>query len=78
MSNNYSERGIKKKQHELKSTSSRLVSKARVTAFRFTLIFVLAAVVIGTFAGFGALRGMTDNAPSTANINLQPDRKSTR
>ena len=72
MSNNYSERGIKKKQHEIKSTSSRLVSKARVTAFRFTLIFVLAAVIIGTFAGFGALRGMTDNAPSTANINLQP------
>lgn len=72
MSNNYSEHGIIKKQHEIKSTSSRLVSKARVTAFRFSLVFALAVIVIGAFAGFGALRGLTDNAPSTANINLQP------
>ena len=72
MSNNYSERGIIKKQHEIKSTSSRLVSKARVTAFRLSLVLILAVVVIGAFAGLGALRGMTDNAPSTANINLQP------
>ena len=72
MANNYSEHGIIKKQHEIKSTSSRLMSKARVTAFRFSLVFALAVVVIGAFAGFGALRGLTDNAPSTANINLQP------
>ena len=68
MSNNYSERGIKKKQHEIKSTSSRLVSKARVTAFRFSLVLVLAAVVIGTFAGKNS-KNIKINCMEKINVN---------
>lgn len=68
----FSERGTINKQQQIKSTSSRLYTKAAVTAFRLALILLVGVIIIGVFAGFGALRGLTDNAPSTLNINLQP------
>ncbi len=68
----FSEHGTIKKQRQLKSTTKRLVSKSAVMAFRLILILFVAVLVIGVFAGFGALKGLTDNAPSTSKINLQP------
>ena len=68
----YSKRGIEQKQHYIKSTSRRLVSKTRITLFRFFIVFVVFVAIVGSFAGFGLLKGLIDSAPDISQINVVP------
>lgn len=74
---NYSKRGIENKQHYIKSTSRRLVSKTRITLFRFCIVFVVFLAIVGTFAGFGFIKGLIDSAPDISQINVVPTGYST-
>ena len=68
----YSKKGIDTKQHYIKSTSRRMVSKTRITAFRLCLVFFVALVIIGTFAGFGYVKGLIDSSPDISQIDVIP------
>ncbi len=68
----YSKRGIEQKQHYIKSTSRRLVSKTRITLFRLFVVLVVFVGIVGTFAGFGLLKGLIDSAPDISKINVVP------
>ena len=54
----YSKKGIEHKQQYIKSTSRRLVSKTRITAFRLCLVAFIAFAIIGAFAGLGYVKGL--------------------
>ncbi len=68
----YSKRGIENKQHYIKSTSRRLISKTRIILFRLCIIAFLAFAIIGCIAGFGYVKGVVDSAPDISQINVAP------
>lgn len=68
----YSKKGIEHKQHYIKSTSRRLISKTRITLFRLCIVCFVALAIIGTFAGFGFAKGLIDSAPDISQINVVP------
>lgn len=72
----YSKKGIEEKQQYIKSTSRRLISKTRVTLFRLGIIVIVFAAIVGTFAGFGYIKGLADSAPKE--IDVMPRRYTTR
>ncbi len=67
---NYSKQGIIKKQRQIKSTSRRVTSKLKISFIRLTILFFVGLIIIGAFAGFGAVRALIDTVPSTENLNL--------
>jgi len=69
---NYSKKGIESKQHNIKSTSRRLVSKTRITLFRLLITFVVFVVIVGVFAGLGFVKGLIDSAPDISQIDVIP------
>ncbi|HKL98889.1 MAG TPA: transglycosylase domain-containing protein [Mobilitalea sp.] len=69
---NYSRKGLEDKQHYIKSTSRRLISKTRVTLFRFCIVFVVFLVIVGGCAGYGYLKGLADSAPDVSQIDVVP------
>lgn len=69
---NYSKKGIEIKQHNIKSTSRRLVSKTRIALFRFLIAFTVFVVIVGAFAGLGFVKGLIDNAPDISQIDVIP------
>lgn len=68
----FSKKGTVKKQQSIKSTSRKLTSKLGVNAFRIFLLGMVSLVVIGSFAGFGVLKGLADSAPDIDQINVVP------
>ena len=68
----YSKKGIEHKQQYIKSTSRRLVSKTRITAFRLCLVAFIAFAIIGAFAGLGYVKGLIDSAPDISQIDVVP------
>lgn len=68
----YSKKGLENKQHYIKSTSRRMVSKVRITLFRFCMVFLVFIAIVGTFAGFGYVRGLVDSAPDPSKIDVIP------
>ena len=68
----YSKKGIESKQHYIKSTSRRLISKTRITLFRLCVIFFVILGIVGSFAGFGFIKGVADSAPDISQINVVP------
>lgn len=68
----FSKKGIAKKQLQIKSTSRKVASKAGVSFFRVFLIGIVFLAIIGSFAGFGVLKGLADSAPSIDQINVIP------
>ncbi|WP_281352866.1 transglycosylase domain-containing protein [Anaerocolumna sedimenticola] len=68
----FSKKGTAKKQQQIKSTSRKIASKAGVSIFRIFLIGIVFVAVIGSFAGFGVLKGLADSAPSIDQINVIP------
>ncbi|MGB4658437.1 MAG: transglycosylase domain-containing protein, partial [Mobilitalea sp.] len=53
-------------------TSRRLISKTRITLFRFCIVFVVFLAIVGSFAGFGFLKGLIDSAPDINGIDVIP------
>lgn len=68
----FSKKGTLKKQQQIKSTSRRVATKAGVSLFRVFLIGIVFLVIVGSFAGFGILKGLADSAPSIDQINVIP------
>lgn len=68
----FSKKGTEKKQQLIKSTSKRIASKITVSFFRVLLISFVFIAIVGSFAGFGILRGLADSAPSIDQINVVP------
>lgn len=68
----FSKNGIAKKQHQIKSTTRKVASKAWVSFFRVFLIGIVFLAIIGSYAGFGILKGLTDSSPSIDQINVAP------
>ena len=73
MNYNYSKAAIIEKQHELRSISTRMISKWRVFAFRVVMVVAVCAVIIGVYAGYGAVKGIIDCAPELSQIDINPD-----
>ena len=74
---NFSKKGVIDKQHQIKSTSKRLNTKLRVNLFRLFLVCVVFVGIVGVLTVSGAVKGMIDNAPDIAQINIVPDRFTT-
>jgi len=68
----YSKKGIENKQHYIKSTTRRLISKIRVTLFRFCIVLLVFIAIVGAFAGFGYVKGLADSAPDISQIDVIP------
>lgn len=69
---NYSKKGIEYKKNQIKSTSRRMVSKARITSYRLLLIAIIYLAIVGSFAAFGFAKGLIDSAPDITDINVVP------
>lgn len=69
---NYSEKGIENKQKYIKSTSRRLVSKTRITLFRFCIVFIVFIAIVGSFSALGYVQGLIDSSPSITGIDVIP------
>lgn len=74
----YSKKGIENKQHYIKSTSRRLVSKTRITLFRLCIVAFVSLAIIGSFAGFGYVKGLIDSAPDISQIDVVPQGYTTK
>lgn len=68
----YSKKGIEHKQHYIKSTTPRLISKTRITLFRVCIVAFVMAAIIGCFAAYGFVKGLIDSAPSIDQIDVVP------
>lgn len=74
---NFSKKGTIAKQKQIKSKKRKLVSKLHVALFRTVLICLFLCILVGTFAGFGVIKGLIDNAPSIDSIDVAPNGFST-
>lgn len=68
----FSKKGLEKKQHYIKSTSRRLISKTRIVLFRFCIACLVFLIIVGSFAGFGFIKGLIDSAPDISKISVVP------
>lgn len=73
----FSKNGTAKKQQQIKSTARKVASKARVSLFRLLLVGIVFVAIVGSFAGFGLLKGLADGAPSIDKLDLEPSRFTT-
>lgn len=74
----FSKRGIENKQHYIKSTSRRLISKIRITIFHLLIVSVVALAIIGSFAAYGYVKGLVDSAPDISQIDVIPQGYTTK
>lgn len=68
----FSKKGTAKKQQYIRSASRKISTKISVTAFRLILVGLVSIIIIGSYLGFGVLKGLADSAPSVDQINLAP------
>lgn len=69
---NFSKKGTKDKEKQIKSAKKKLAVKAGVSFFRTFLVCLVMIVIIGAFAGFGAMKGIIDNAPKIDPSEMMP------
>ena len=74
---NYSNKKLIEKRKALNSTSKKLTTKVYVTFFKAFLYTIILFVVLVSFAGFGMMKGIIDNAPGIQEINIAPSGYST-
>ncbi len=68
----YSKAAVSRKIRQLKTTTTRLSTKASVSAYRLLLVFVIFLGITGVMAAFGTLEGLISSAPDISNINMVP------
>lgn len=68
----YSKKGIEHKQHYIKSTTPRLISKTRIILFRICIVAFVAIAIIACLAVYGFAKGLIDSAPSIEQIDVVP------
>ncbi len=74
----YSKKGIENKQHNIKSTTKRMISKSRIILFRLCIVSFIFIAIVGTYAGFGYVKGLIDSAPDISQINVMPTAYATK
>ncbi|MBO5354006.1 MAG: transglycosylase domain-containing protein [Lachnospiraceae bacterium] len=68
----YSKSAVNKKLRQLKTTTTRLSTKVKVSSFRLFLVCIVFLAVTGAMAAFGTLEGLISSAPDINNINVVP------
>lgn len=68
----YARAETEKKQRRLVSKAQRNRRKVLVNVFKIILCSFVAIIIAGAGAGFGAMKGILDNAPSIDDINIVP------
>jgi len=68
----YSKASVNKKIRQLKTTTTRLSTKVKVSAYRLFLVFIIFFCIVGVMAAFGTLEGLISSAPDISNINMVP------
>ena len=68
----YSKASVNKKIRQLKTSTTRLSTKVKVSSFRLFLVIVVFLAVGGAMAAFGTLEGLISSAPDISNINMVP------
>jgi len=68
----YSKAAVNKKIRQLKTTTTRLSTKVKVSAYRLFLVFIVFLCITGVMAAFGTLEGLISSAPDISNINMVP------
>ena len=68
----YSKLSVNKKIRQLKTTTTRLSTKVKVSAYRLFLVFIVFFCIVGVMAAFGTLEGLISSAPDISNINMVP------
>ena len=74
---NYGKKGIRKKQKELQSTSTKWGRKFTLLITKAILVAMVAAVIIGAGAGLGVFKGILSSAPDISHIDVSPSGFST-
>ena len=69
---NFSRKGTAQKAKDIKSTGKRLSTKTGVSIFRIIIVSLVALIIIGCFAGYGAIKAIIDKAPEIGDIGLTP------
>ena len=75
---NYSHYNIVQKQKYLKSPVRRVYSLLRIWMFRIALVAMVLVLVLGCFSAYGAYQGIVSISPTIDNINVHPDRFSSK
>lgn len=68
----YSKVAVNKKIRQLKTTTTRLSTKVKVSSFRLLLVCIVFFCIVGVMAAFGTLEGLISSAPDISNINMVP------
>ncbi len=68
----YSKLAVNKKIRQLKTTTTRLTTKVKVSTYRLFLVFIVFLAIAGVMAAFGTLEGLVASAPDISNINMVP------
>lgn len=68
----YSKTAVNKKIRQLKTTTTRLSTKVKVSFYRLFLVFIVFIAITGVMAAFGTLEGLISSAPDISNINMVP------
>ncbi len=68
----YGKSSISKKRNSLISRTSMLGKRARVFIIRILVIALFALIVSGTCLALGSFRGVIDNAPDVADVDIMP------
>ena len=74
---NLNKNNIDRKQRNLSSKLPKVRKKFSVILFKYTLVAILALLVIGAGAAFGMVRSILDNAPDIDPSDVQPEGFST-
>lgn len=69
---NFGKRATERKRSALTSHSTMMGKKAHVSFLRILFISLIALFVIGGCLGFGAFRGLLDDAPEISEVNIVP------
>ena len=69
----YSKSAVNKKIRQLKTTTTRLSTKVRVSAYRLFLVLIVFLASAGVMAAFGTIEGLIASAPepNSAPVNLE-------
>ena len=68
----YSKISVNRKIRQLKTTTTRLSTKVKVSAYRLFLVFIVFFCIVGVMAAFGTLEGLISSSPDISNINMVP------
>jgi penicillin-binding protein 1A len=69
---NFGKRATSKKRNALTSRSTMVGNKAHVSFLRVIFASIIAVIVLCACLGFGAVRGLIDNAPDISDVNIMP------